>query len=220
MTATPDNSPERIGRKLGQGAVLALSSFVTVFLAGGTAGFFAGHDGTEPLNAIAIAVGALIAGLTLACGAIALRAALALLRGRDRNIAPSVRKGRLLTLLSGVLGAVIGILVVIGELQLGGSEVPGMFSNAPIPAWVAITLIAMLVTLLPWITLNWHRSVDEHDLGAYRDGAVLGIYAYSLLSTCWWLGWRGGLFPPVDGVAIFIATYIVWGGVWLWRRYL
>jgi hypothetical protein len=220
MTATPENSNGGIGRKLGHGAVLALSFIATVFLAGATVGFFDAQDGAEPLGTMAIAVGALLAGLTVACAAVALRSGVALLRGEDRTIAPSVRKGRQLTLLSGVLGAAIGTLMLIGEAQSGSTGAPDIFSNAPLPAWVAITLVGVLLTVMPWITWSWHRSVDEHDLGAYRDGAVLGIYAYSLLSICWWLGWRGGLLPAVDGIAIFIATYIVWGGVWLWRRYL
>ncbi len=193
-------------------------SLGTLFCAGATAGLVASMTRKGEFPAL---------GLTITVG-FALLAILGswyvvntLMQGRNQNevVGPKVKRSRAMMVLSGVIGGAIGLVLVIGQIQIDRTAPPSALANGPIPMWTAIFLIVVILTLVPWLTWQWHRSVDEHESEAYRDGTVAGIYAYSALSICWWLGWRGGLFVAPDGMAIFFATYAVWSVVWLWRRY-
>ena len=73
--------------------------------------------------------------------------------------------------------------------------------------------------MVPPITWAWHRSIDEHESEAYRDGTLAGIYVFSAVAPGWWLAWRGGMLPEPDVMIVFLIVYVVWGLVWIIRRY-
>ncbi|MFA9199679.1 MAG: hypothetical protein ACEQR8_00625 [Cypionkella sp.] len=131
---------------------------------------------------------------------------------------PRVGKARRMAVLSGVIGALIGMLMVLGSVW-AGEEPPSLFSNAPLPGFVALIAIAALLLLVPPITYIWHRSIDEHEALAYRDGTLAGIYAYCAIAPTWWLGWRGGFLPEPQEMITFLIVVAVWGIVWTVRRY-
>ncbi|MCB2056949.1 MAG: hypothetical protein H6916_14825 [Novosphingobium sp.] len=222
MTAQTDDGIEHTPARSRLASVFGLvgSSLGAIFLAGASVGFFSAHDPSRPLSTVGLLVGAGLVGGTVLCLWLAARTVLGLSRSaRSEIVAPSVRKGRTLTVLSGLLGAAIAVIMLIGQPQGFGAPAFSIFSDAPMQGWAAIALIALTCTALPWITWAWHRAIDEHEFDAYREGALYGLYAYSLISFCWWLGARAALLPSVDGVAVFFATYTVWGAVWLWKRY-
>ena len=134
------------------------------------------------------------------------------------DASPRVTRSRKLLTLSGLIGGVVGILLVLGSLATG-AEPPSMLSNHPIEGWIAIAIIAVWLVVVPPLTWQWHRSIDEHEASAYRDGTLAGMYAYCAIAPTWWLGWRGGFLPEPQEMITFLAVIFVWGVVWVVRRH-
>ena len=134
------------------------------------------------------------------------------------QVSPRVGRARKMLVWSMVIGALLGMFLVLGSLAVG-TEPPEVFSNAPIPQWLAIVAIAIILVVVPPITWAWHRSIDEHESEAYRDGTLAGIYVFSAVAPGWWLAWRGGMLPEPDVMIVFLIVYVVWGLVWVVRRY-
>ena len=134
----------------------------------------------------------------------------------NQPVAPATRKANNLiawSILAGILA--IGPLMI---LAVRNKDPFALFSNGPVP------LVAALVAIVGWVlavalSLQWHRSVDEHEARTYEFGGLAGLYVYSVLAPAWWLGWRGGLLPAPDTMAIFAVVMAVWAIGWVWRRY-
>ncbi len=116
-----------------------------------------------------------------------------------------------------VLGGVLGVSLAIFEPD--PAENFSIFSKAPIPAIAAIIFAVIWGIIVPVISFFWHRTVDEQEAHAYREGAYYAFYLYVFGAPLWWILWRGGLLPEPDGIAIYYATLLTCGGVWLWKKY-
>ena len=136
---------------------------------------------------------------------------------RDEPVAPRTRKANNLLLLSGVLGGVIGVALAGATISMG--EPLAMFSNGPIAPAIVVPVLAVWLLIVPLISWQWHRSVDEHEAEAYRFGGLAGLYLYAFLAPAWWLAARGGLVPAPDTMVIYAIVLGVWGMGWFWRRY-
>lgn len=216
MTVTNDAAREGAAPSpLATGLKLVASALGAIFCAGGAVGAFAAMAEDGVYKPLGIAVTALFAGLAIGLAAVFARQ---WQRSRAEPVGPRTRRSRTMTIISGAVGGIIGLLLVLGQMQMNPDASAHELMTAPIPGWTAAVLIALLVTVIPWVTWQWHRNVDEHENQAYRDGTVAGIYAYALLSLCWWLAERGGMAPAPDGIVIFFVTFGVWGAVWMWRR--
>lgn len=194
--------------------IAALAGFGLLFAAGVATGVVAGtleRGAIKPIAAVFLA-GAIA---LIAVSGIALRRALPAIY---QEASPRVRKSRRLITLSAVIGAALGILLTLGSL-VGGTERPEMFSNAPIAPWIALSMLAVWLLAVPPLTWQWHRSIDEHEASAYRDGTLTGMYAYCAIAPTWWLGWRGGFLPEPQEMITFLVVILVWGLVWLVRRH-
>ena len=131
-------------------------------------------------------------------------------------VAERTRKANKLLLLASGLGGVLGAVLAIGAFRTGDPF--AFLSNGPMPLAVVIPAIGIwLIAML--LSLQWHRSIDEHEARAYEFGGLAGLYLYSFLAPAWWLAWRGGLAPAPDTMAIFLAVMTVWSVVWFWRRF-
>jgi hypothetical protein len=134
----------------------------------------------------------------------------------NQPVAPATRKANNLiawSILAGILA--IGPLMI---LAIRNKDPFALFSNGPVP------LVAALVAIVGWVlavalSLQWHRSVDEHEARTYEFGGLAGLYVYSVIAPAWWLGWRGGLLPAPDTMVIFAGVMAVWAIGWVWRRY-
>jgi len=156
-------------------------------------------------------------------GAVAVIAGCALLLRRVlpalyRQSSPRVTKSRRLITASAGIGAVLGLVLALGGLAQG-RQPPSVFSNQPMLPWIALGAIAVWLIVVPPLTWQWHRSIDEHEARAYRDGTLAGIYAYCAIAPTWWLGWRGGFLPEPQEMITFSVAMLVWGLVWAVRRY-
>lgn len=216
-TREPDGTAQPRGL-LSSGARLVVGGLGAVFFSGAAVGFAQAviHSGDPTPLDIGIAV--LLGGLAIACCWLVLREFLPRQGKSSEPLAPSARKTRNLSLLSGLAGGIIAVMLLIGQMLEGGSQEPSIFSSEPIAGWMALVLIAVIAIPIPWLTWKWHNTVDEHEASAYRDGAVIAIYVYALVSAIWWIGWRGDLLPEPNGVAIFMVVNLVWLAVWMWRR--
>lgn len=142
------------------------------------------------------------------------REALAMAEGKEPLTARE-RKNRNLLIACVVIGGAIGV-----ALTLFDPEQPfGAFSDRPIPAWAAIGFAILWGALVPWISWKWHKSVDEQEIDAYRQGALYGFYVYSVGAPVWWIMWRGGMAPAINGPILYYAVLMTCGAVWLRKKY-
>lgn len=130
-------------------------------------------------------------------------------------VAPRIRKGSRIWLLSGLIGAVIGLVLSISTI---GDDGPTMFTNGPVPPLAAAIGIAIWAAAVPLLSWSWLKNIDEHEMQANYVGAMAGMAVYMIAAPSWWLGWRGGFLPEPQTMVTFIAVSIVYCSVWAWRR--
>ena len=136
--------------------------------------------------------------------------------GAPGPISPRTKRASLYLMLAGALGGLLSLGLAIGGGIDGG--VGELFSNAPLPRTLAIVLALIYLVGVPIIGWQWHRSIDEHEAAANSQGALAGIYAYSLIAPVWWLGERAGILPSQEPMIVFIVVMAVWGVVWAVKR--
>jgi hypothetical protein len=160
-----------------------------------------------------VVAGALLLGLASLWGLVRLRP----WAGTGEPVSPNTRKANNLLLLSGGLGGLLGAALSFGTIS---SDDPfALFSNSPMSLAIVIPALAVWLLLVPLISWQWHRSVDEHEAGAYRFGGLAGLYLFAFLAPAWWLAARGGLVPAPDTMVIYLIVMAVWCVGWFWRRY-
>lgn len=196
--------------QIGGGAIGVVSCVAAI------GGFLAGHadGGGGPLRPIAIIVLAVVGLIAALLVAVTVRAALLLARDR---VAPREKRARAILWLSGALGGVIGLTVVASNIVSGGPSVSPW--SGPIPTWVAIALAVPFVTILPWLSWQWKRSIDEHERTSAFIAAEVATFAYMIVLPVWWLLWRGGLLGAPDQIAIYMGFILLYTAVWLYRKY-
>ena len=169
------------------------------------------HRGEELTTTRGIAF-AIVAVALLGCGWLLVRQ-IRTLRADD-PLTPQERLNRNILIFAGVLG---GVLSVVMSLVVEGGS--GAISNEPLPPAAAIFLILVVGVVVPAMSLDWHRIIDEQEADATKTGALFGVYTYGIGAPVWWLAWRGGFVPPPDGFIIYFATLGVMAAVWLWKKY-
>lgn len=199
---------------------IAALGVVVFFLVGVAGGFTAAHlerDGGLDLVAIAVLGG--VAVLIGACIWLIVRDV-----RRPTGEEPLTAKERLnrnILIGSGAIGGAMGVLVVLAMLASGQEIEPdAVFSDAPLPASVALVLVLVIGLVVPAISIYWHKSaVDEQEADAYKTGALWGMYVFMIGAPIWWFAWRGGFAPEPNGVLIYFATILTMGVIWLWKKY-
>lgn len=216
MEMAPMNDEREVGGRLGRIALIAAASIVAVFGIGLFAGVIAAHVERGGGAPSASMVGVLAVAGLLAAGAafLAWRQIGAMAKETGAATARE-RRNRNVLIVCGALGGAMG-----ATLSLIGPTPFSAFTNDPLPAWFALALAAVMLLLIPALSLYWHqRVVDEQEAAAYSKGALLGLYVFWIGAPTWWLLWRGGLVPAPDGVLIYFATIFVAGSVWMWAKY-
>src|SRR5690349_5783324 len=143
-------------------------SLALIFSLGVIAGFVMGHvDRGHDFTTRGIAILAAMVLAGLVCSWLLVRE-LKKPTGEE-PLTPKERLNRNLIISCGALGGLMGAALMIAQGGLPDSG--GLFSNAPLPTWVAILMVAILGGLLPVISIFWHRTVDEQEADAYKTGA-------------------------------------------------
>lgn len=211
MTAFPETDAAETGylnSTSGRVMLASLAGLGSVFslgiVTGVTAGFI--EKGAISLRAGTIGTACLVIGLALAWYALRkLRAIFAEPTGKK------TRRARILVAISLVIGAVIGVLLNVGSADSG--------MGGPLDPTLAIGLAVVALVVIPVLTLIWWRALDEHEAGAYSDGALIALNAYLSITAAWWVLEKGGLAGPVEPMPIFMLTVFIWSVVWSWKRY-
>lgn len=196
-------------------ALTALLGVILLLSLGIVAGAgFALLDGTSKTGAaiILIVVG-LLALLAAAWGLLILKPWAA----SGEPMSPKTRKANNLMLLSGALGGVIGAAMSISVVSL--DDPYALFSNGAMAPEIVIPVLVVWLLIVPLISWQWHRSVDEHEMQSYQVGGLAALYLYTFVTPAWWLASRGGLLPAPDTMILFLVVMAVWGIGWFWRRY-
>jgi len=215
MAMSEDRHGEAPPAGLKKVALAALFGLILLFSMGVVAGAsFALVDGTSkgPIAVIMIAVG-LAAGLLSIWGLLRLKP----WAGNGEPMSPKTRKANNLLLASGALGGVLGAVLAISTVSL--DEPFALFSNSPMSPGVVVLAIAVWLLVVPLLSWQWHRSIDEHETDAYQVGGLIGLYLYAFLVPAWWFAWRGGLVPAPDTMVVYLIVMSIWGLGWFWRRY-
>ncbi|WP_086618422.1 hypothetical protein [Erythrobacter tepidarius] len=158
--------------------------------------------------------GALIAGVVLLAGLVALGMWWFWPRSGREPVAPRVQSARRLVVLAIALGLPFGFLLGLSEEGSGT-----LFSNAPVSAGIAAISMLMWLILGPLITWLWWQKIDEHEAGAYREGALVAAHAYLFITPAWWLASRAGWLPQIEPMLMLVAVAVIWSAVWFVRRY-
>lgn len=135
-------------------------------------------------------------------------------QGEDEPLSPRVRSARRLLLVAMVLGLPLGFLLGVTDEGTGT-----LLSNAPVSAGIAAIAIALWVIVGPVITWLWWQKIDEHEAGAYREGALVAAHAYIFITPIWWMASRAGWLPPLEPMLVLLAVSVLWSIVWFVRRY-
>lgn len=141
---------------------------------------------------------------------------LGILTRSTEPVSASTKRAKLFMGLSMAIGVIIGLGFAIGGDSPGGTS--DLFSNGPLDPQLATGLIAIYLIGVPVVGWFWHRSIDEHEALANQQGALAGVYAYSMIAPTWWVGERAGLFPPQEPMIVFAIVMTIWLLVWSYKR--
>ncbi|WP_295444246.1 hypothetical protein [Sphingorhabdus sp. EL138] len=199
---------------------ISLCGFGIIMLLGAITGFLSAHmkEGGGTLKLSGYAVLAAFISVTLAL-AFAIWKLFRQMKRSDQKVPQREKVYNRFLIGSFLFGGVTGLI-----LALTGSfdeTEAGLISNDAMSPMLAIILSIALGVIVPAITFYWHKNlVDEQEEAAYRFGALIAMYAFWFIAPVWWLLWRGGMLPEVDGIALYFITIFVALIVWFWKKYL
>lgn len=187
-------------------------------------GFLAGllHNvsANKAPTALQLTLAAILVVLGIAMLGLAVRHGRKLL-ARDPLIAPREQRAQRIILAAMLLGGAMGAIMAIPLMLTpsGRHNIGAELISGPVHPAIALAFVLVLAGFLPWLSWQWHRSIDEHEREAYRDGAVVAAYALLIGAPCWWILGRAGLVPAANGTIIFLAFNYIFLAVWLWRKF-
>jgi hypothetical protein len=192
-------------------AVLGMLLLLCVGALAGVAAAMADGDYKQS-SALIILASAIVVGAAAVWGIVRLKP----WAGNGDPMSPKTRKANNLLFLSGALGGVLGAALAVSTLSL--DDPFAMFSDSPIPPAVVIPALVVWLLIVPVISYQWHRNIDEHETEAYKFGGIAAIYLYLFLTPAWWFAWRGGLVPAPATMVIYMLVIGVFTIGWFWRR--
>ncbi|MFN3863487.1 MAG: hypothetical protein ACK4RT_04310 [Erythrobacter sp.] len=200
------------GAVLRKRAALGIGGGITLFFTGGMiAGYTSGvleRGGPDLVD------GAIIAAMVLLAALVALGIWRFWSKTIEEPVASRVRSARRLFAVAIALSLPLGLLLGVTDEGSGA-----LLSNAPVSASIAALAIVLWLIAGPLITWLWWQKIDEHEAGAYREGALVAAHAYIFITPIWWMASRAGWLPLLEPMLVLLAVTVIWSGVWFFRRY-
>jgi hypothetical protein len=212
-----DENADRNGRRI---LWMIMCGFGMIMILGAIAGFLSAHmaEGGGPLNAAGYAVLAALMSVTFVLAFIIWK----LFHQMKRSGEKLPRREKMYNRFfvgSFIFGGVTGLLLALTG-SFDATEA-GLMSNGVMSPVLAIIMSVAIGVFMPAATFYWHKNVvDEQEEAAYRFGALIAIYAFWFIAPVWWLLWRGGILPDVNGMILYFMTFFVALIVWFWKKYL
>jgi hypothetical protein len=134
----------------------------------------------------------------------------------DEPVSPATRRANKLYWLKEFLAALAMVALIFGAYS---KDHPfALFSNSPVPLWIAIVAIASWL-LARVLREGWRNSADEHERRASDFGRNAATGVFLALTPAWWVAARAGLMPQPDAMILWIITMVVSTIGWSWQRY-
>jgi len=188
-----------------------------IFLSGVFAGFLEARasDGNPPFSIMAMVIVALIAALGAWCLWVVIGNALAIKRGVNQ-MPRRERKSTTITIIALALGGVTGL--GFGVTQ---SLAPHLLftSDGLIQAPIAIMAVLLWGIAGPWLTNWWLNQTDEHERGAYVEGANWSAHALMFGVPVWWALWKAGLAVEPSAIDCVVLATFLWLFIWARRKF-
>jgi hypothetical protein len=212
-----DENADRNGRRI---LWMSLCGLGIIMILGAITGFLSAHmsEGGGPLNIASYTVLAALMSVTLLL-AFVIWKLFRQMKLSDQKVPRREKVYNRFMVGSFIFGGVTGLLLALtGSFDANET---GLISNDAMSPTLAIILSIAIGVIAPAITLYWHKhAVDEQEEAAYRFAALIAIYAFWFIAPVWWLLWRGGMLPEIDGIALYFITIFVALIVWFWKKYL
>lgn len=93
-------------------------------------------------------------------------------------------------------------------------------SSSIIPENLAIFGSALYLISFVIIFTLYHKGMDEQEERAYLIANTASWYFIILAIPIWWILDRANITPPIDGINIAIASFVVNLSVWAWKKFL
>jgi hypothetical protein len=212
-----DENADRNGRRI---LWMSLCGLGIIMILGAITGFLSAHmsEGGGPLNIASYTVLAALMSVTLLLAFVIWKLFRQMKRSEQKVPQREKVYNRFLIgsfTFGGVTGLVLALTGGFDETEAG------LISNDAMSPTLAIILSIAIGVIAPAITLYWHKhAVDEQEEAAYRFGALIAMYAFWFIAPVWWLLWRGGMLPEVNGITLYFMTTFVALIVWFWKKYL
>jgi hypothetical protein len=212
-----DENADRNGRRI---LWMTVCGYGMIMILAYIAGFLSAHiaEGGGPLNIAGYAVLAALMSVTFVLAFIIWK----LFHQMKRSGEKLPRREKMYNRFfvgSFIFGGVTGLLLALTG-SFDATEA-GLMSNGVMSPVLAIIMSVAIGVFMPAATFYWHKNVvDEQEEAAYRFGALIAIYAFWFIAPVWWLLWRGGILPDVNGMILYFMTFFVALIVWFWKKYL
>jgi drug/metabolite transporter (DMT)-like permease len=199
---------------------MSLCGLGIIMILGAITGFLSAHmsEGGGPLNIASYAVLAALMSVALLLAFVIWK----LFRQMKRSDQKVPRREKVYNRFmvgSFIFGGVTGLLLALtGSFDANET---GLISNDTMSPTLAIILSIAIGVIAPASTFYMHKhAVDEQEEAAYRFAALIAIYAFWFIAPVWWLLWRGGMLPEVNGITLYFMTFFAATAVWFWKKYL
>lgn len=134
-----------------------------------------------------------------------------------RGLSPRQRRYWLALGLSGVVGGIIGVWLVLDQPMDRGAI--DRFSSGALSPGFAIGASLLWVAGLTICMILYHRAIDDHEERAWLWAGLAGWYAFVFPAPVWWVLHRADLTPPVDVMALFLLSLVTNAAVYLWLKF-
>lgn len=129
----------------------------------------------------------------------------------DEPVSPGTRRTNKLFALSGLIGAVGTVALILGTHGMD------TFSNSPVSFGVAVFASAtwLLSSAVSWW---WYLSSDEHERRANDLGFLIGGGLFMAVTPAWWVAARAGLLPQPNAMILWCGFLAAMTIGYFWRR--